>query len=514
MDGSHAQRFPVVETRALLAFSVTHTFSGAGDIADGALDGGTASLFGDVKPLPTRVREGLVGAFERRRRSEPAIEMLRTLRDGAASAGLRDRIDTLFRRNGHWLFDSIEWVLARSDALRRELSDNAQHVIRLPIGDDGRKGDLLAPVHLGYLLYQCRDRPDLAARYEDEARAIDRKVLECAGEIRDGLVAAEAWYADVLAFFCREPWVPSPGGRAKTLAECLQEVFPGAARSGAVPLVVNACGAPDAYACERTSDRVLAAVFDDGSAPARRLLNAMTATQKKDLLTGTDLQLRAVAGNDTAEFRLHDWREAYRSGLVREEEHIRFDIGNPIASIPELALHEMTHLAYAAVRPVVRLVDDGRGTPLLVRVLDRTLEEGVAEFFSERALAGIGRPFPLASDYRNIRLGLLRSDPDDPHVAGYARIAGHFRQGRFRDADGFLEAAASADFDFVRLLDAWGDADLPRSAIENAMAVVPAMRIEIGDTPTVRSVEFQREWCDEVAAKVLHAPEPDCPVSR
>ena len=491
---------PVVKTRPFFAFSVSHDFQGTrfARTSGTGIEPPQILLKASGGPSPSRIQEITGGVFERNTFAEPAIQMLRSLRESFQSKGLRGRFDALFRHEDSWLFDSMEWVLSQDETLRREVLHQPEYSIAIPLSEPkGPQGRLLVPLRLGYLLYQAQNDTEMLERYEHEARSISPGCYRLAVQVSQHLKEAEEWYADVLEFFFYEPWVLGDNGPGRTILEQLEKVFPGASAIGSFHLKVDACGAPDAYASEDSSDQLIANVFHECNDFGRHLLETMSGEEKQALLTGTGLQLRAIAGRENEICQLQDWRNVYESGIIRKEKTIRFDIGNPVASIPELALHELTHAAYASVRPALRIVHDGAlALPVIVRCLDHTLEEGVAEFFSNQALNELYRSYAPIRTYRQLRFAQLQSNPNDPHLAGLSIFRQHHKSGSFLNSSDFLECAEAADFNLLHLLRSWGEQELPRASIESSVAAVPAMQIAIGDKPEMLSMEFDLHWYD------------------
>lgn len=508
MGGLKAQDRPdsVVRTRPFFALSLIHDFQNNHFGRAGYMEvmPRCETIVGMEVPSPARIQEFLTGVFEREAAAEAAAGLLNAMQNSIANKGARDRFVTLLRHDDRWLFDSIEWVLSRDTTLRRELLRAPEYTISLPISNaNGAQGRLSVPLRLGYLLYQSRDDATLLEQYKQETCLINSGCLRLAEQIAGMLSEAEKWYLEVLEFFFNEPWVPGDG-KDRTLPELLREVFPQASDIESIRLFVDACGAPDAFALEESAEQLIECVFDEDGERGRCFLEDLSGKEKEELLTGSSFRLRAIAGRKNEVLRLQDWHEIFESGIIRKEKGIRFDIGNPIVSIPELTLHELTHAAFASVRPAMRLLSNNAlPRAVIVRCLDRTLEEGVAEFFSDRALRELYRRFPLLDAYRKLRFRLLQSKPNDPHITGFAAMRHHHGLGNFSDSETFLQCAESVDFNFLDLLRAWGEDELPQAEIEGTVAVVPAMQIEIGGRPEIRSVEFDREWFDIAVGTVM-----------
>ena len=486
---------PLVIARPLLVASVVHDLGATcgGAVVDFSCD---SRLAVDEALTPQQLRELISGVLDRPRTAQAGEELLSAIRAAIPSKTVRDCFDDLFRFDGHWLHDSLEWVLAHDHQLRRDLAGSDALTIPVPLRrTTGQTAAFSAALQLGYLLYQQQKRSGDMAPYQERARAVSPDCLRVASRIKDRLIDAEQWFGEVLHFLLFEPWIADPDERGVSLMELLTRVFPPVARLKPFQLRVEACGCPDAYASENSSTALLDLVLADGNEAGRRWLEENSAEARRSLLTGLDFRLRGHVPTAHPRLRLLDWQDIYRSGVVCDEHCLRFDIGNPIASLPEIALHELMHLAYASVRPPFTLHPAGRGTTLLRRSINRVLDEGMAEFFSGRALASLVPRFPLLGTYRRLRFALLREQVNDPHITGYGLLQQHFSIGGFSDADDLLNDIDAAAHDVGRLLAGWGESSLPNAAMEGAMIAVPEIEIAIGAQPELRSVLFRRDWC-------------------
>jgi hypothetical protein len=495
---------PLITVRPFFALSVAHDFPAPRSFGDGNDNGDDAGHDPEFRWLQAgttaELRDVIGGFLDRAATAKLGAAQLQSIRAAIPLRAVRERFDRLFRHQDGWLHDSIAWALSRDEALQTAIAEQEPAALHEPNGPDHRSAprplQFSAPLKLGYLLYQERKRGGAAERYAAQAEAISPACSHSAERLSRLLEEAEQWYADVLAFVVFAPWIADERGQGVTLAELLRDAFPPAARMDPFRLRVEACGAPDAYVAEGYAPALLDAAAHGDNDAGFAWLAASSPAQKQQLLTEVDLRLRGLTDSIESGLRLQDWREMFRSGVVRDQNLIRFDIGNAVASLPELALHEMMHLAYAGVRPPWRPTVDDRGTRLLVRRIDRSLDEGIAELFSGAALRRLATRYPLVTAYRRLRFALLRSRRNDPHIAGHEVLRRHRAAGRFADAEGLLRYAEAADHELVRMLEAWGEQPLPRETIDDGIAAVPEMQIAIGDRPELTSFGFRRQWCE------------------
>lgn len=498
-DLSTTNDHPLITAAPFFAFSVTHEFSAPVDLRHDD-DTKQDPDLRRMETAPTADLHDVIGGFVDRTTTARYGEMLlRSIRTAISDKCLRDRFDRLFRHQDAWLHDSIAWALSRDRTLRKAIAQEAPIPLRHPnhaaFAGASHPAGLSAPLKLGYLLYQERKCGGAPERYAAQAEAISPACSRSAERLSRLLEESERWYAEVLAFVVHEPWIAGDHGRGATLAEALSEVFPAAAEMPPFQLVVDACGAPDAYVAEGYAAVLIDAAMRGDNDAGRAWLGAASAVQKQQILTGLDLRLRGLTDRIEPGLRLQDWREMFRSGVVHASNSIRFDIGNSIASLPEIALHEMSHLAYAQMRPPVRTTVDDRGTPLLTRRIDRGLDEGLAELLSGAALRRLAGRYPLVTAYRRLRFALLRGRRNDPHIVGFAVLKRYCAGRRIPDARELLRRVNAADHDLIRLLDTPGEHPSPAGTIEGPIAAVPEVQIAIGAAPELTSLGFRRRWC-------------------